>query len=102
MDHIAMLQETLQILDQGAYEVNGKTVKLKLGPERMERCHVLLPEDVRKVCSEEMKRPFVIGRCGVSCVPMDSFAAVMISSGRPSFFEMANALLLPGTPISRR
>ena len=55
-DNIAMLQETLQILDRGSYEVNGKTVSLKLSRERMERCHVLLPENVQEICGRELKR----------------------------------------------
>lgn len=77
-DNIAILQETLQILEQGRYEVNGKTVSLKLTREERERCHVLLPADIRNVCARELKKPFVIGRCGVDCVPMDSYAAAIL------------------------
>lgn len=77
MDNIAMLQETLQILNRGEYGHSGKTVKLKLSRDRMERCHVLLPEDIREVCARELKKPLVLGRCGVNCIQMDSFAAAI-------------------------
>ena len=77
MDNVAMLEETLQILDRGEYVKNGKTVKLKLTREQMEHCYVLLPEDVQEVCARELKKPFVIGRCGVNCVQMDSFSAAI-------------------------
>ena len=48
-DNIDMLEETLQILDRGFYEVRGKTVSLRLSPDRMKAAMVLLPGDVRKL-----------------------------------------------------
>ena len=76
-DNIAVLRETLQILDRGYYVVNGKAVSLKLSRERMERCMVLLPNNVQEICDRELNRAFVMGRCGYDCVPMDSFAAAI-------------------------
>ena len=92
-DNIAMLQETLQILDRGSYEVNGKTVNLKLSRERMERCHVLLPDDVQEICGRELKRPIVLGRCWYECAPMDSYeAAVWLTERR--FLPAKNSRVL--------
>ena len=94
-DNIAMLQETLQILKSGSYEVNGKTVNLKLSRERMERCHVLLPEDVREVCGRTLEKPSAAGRCGVDCVPMDSYAAAMqMTAENPAGTEEAKPVLV--------
>ena len=77
-DNIAILHETLQILKQGEYEAGGKPVKLKLTRQQMEECHVLLPENVRRVCEKESGKPAVSGSFGVDCVPLDSYAAAAL------------------------
>ena len=75
MDNIEMLQDTLRILKQGSYKVNGRTVGLKLPKKAMEAIHVLLPEDVQDICSRtDLKKPHVIGRCGYGCENRGSFA----------------------------
>ncbi len=75
-DNIEMLHDTLRILKQGSYKVNGKTVELKLSIKAMETIHVLLPEDVQDICSRtDFKKVCVMGRCGHGCENMDSFAA---------------------------
>jgi len=75
--NIEILEETLQILKQGSYEVNGKTVALQLSRERMEASHVLLPADVEEVCNREIKdKAKSIGfRC--DCVKQDSYVAAI-------------------------
>lgn len=74
-DNIEMLKDTLRILKQGSYKINGRTVNLKLSKKAMETIHVLLPEDVQDICSRtDFKRVHVIGRCGYGCENMDSFA----------------------------
>lgn len=75
-DNIEMLQDTLRILDQGSYTVDGRTVNLKLSKNEMAAVHVLLPDDVRDICSRtDFKKVHVIGRCGHGCENMDSFTA---------------------------
>lgn len=72
---IAMLEDTLKILNQGWYEKNGKRIQLKLSAKEMQEIQVYLPEAVKKNCSDpEFSRPFVIGRCGHGCENIDSFA----------------------------
>ena len=73
---ISMLHDTLQILEQGYYEKQGKRVNLKLSRKEMTKVQVLLPDDVKDYSnSPEFKRPFVMGgRCGYGCENMDSFA----------------------------
>lgn len=73
-DNIKMLRDTLQIMKEGSYRVNGKTVKLKLSPKEMEEAQVLLPENVRDIekCTD-LKKVFVIGGCGYGCVNADAF-----------------------------
>ena len=46
-DNIRMLQDTLDILKKGSYQIGGKTVSLKLSRKVMEKVEVFLPEDVK-------------------------------------------------------
>ena len=50
-DNINMLQETLQILEQGYYVANGKKVPLKLSREQMKAAVVYLPDRVERICT---------------------------------------------------
>lgn len=73
-ENINMLQDTLHILEEGCYRINGKTVSLKLSREDMQTVHVLLPEDVKEICSRtDFQRIFTLGRCGHGCQNKDSF-----------------------------
>ena len=75
-DNIRTLEETLAIIDRGSYQVNGKTIALRLSKREMESVHVLLPENVKHIADrKDFSKPFVIGRCGYTCVKMDSFQA---------------------------
>lgn len=70
-----MLQETLQILEQGYYVKNGKKIQLKLSRKEMEEIRVYLPDDVRKCGShKDFNPPYVLGRCGYGCENKDSFS----------------------------
>lgn len=70
-----MLQETLQILEQGYYAKSGRKVQLKLSRKNMEEIQVYLPDDV-KTCGnqEDFNPPYVMGRCGYGCENKDSFS----------------------------
>jgi len=73
-DNISILQDTLKILDQGYYHVNGQRVNLKLTQEQMREAQVFLPEDVTKICkAKDFEHVHVMGRCGYGCENMDSF-----------------------------
>ncbi|MDE7250240.1 MAG: TIGR02452 family protein, partial [Lachnospiraceae bacterium] len=75
-DNIEVLQDTLRILKQGSYKINGRTVDLKLSKKAMETIHVLLPENVQDICNRtDFEKVYVIGRCGHGCENKDSFAA---------------------------
>ena len=77
-DNMAMLRETLEILDRGSYTAGDRTVKLKLGKSEMTRSTVLLPEDVRTIEERiKLKTVHVLGRCGYDCVNTDSFSAAI-------------------------
>lgn len=77
MNNIEILEETLQILNTGHYEVNGKEVKLQLSKERMEASHVLLPADVQDICGRELTRAAIPGQCKIGCVKQDSYVAAI-------------------------
>lgn len=70
-----MLNETLQILEQGYYIKDGKKIRLKLSKREMEEIHVYLPDGVRKYSNrKDFNPPYVMGRCGYGCENMDSFS----------------------------
>jgi uncharacterized protein (TIGR02452 family) len=77
MNNIEILEETLQILDAGHYEVNGKVVKLRLSKEQMVASHVLLPADVQDICGRKLTRAAIPGQCRIGCVKQDSYVAAI-------------------------
>ena len=83
-EQIEILAGTLQALNQGSYEANGKTVRLQLSKERMEASHVLLPEERLETARPGRKSPAPGERCQYDCVRQDSFAAALqMSHDRP-------------------
>lgn len=74
-DNIGILYDTLDILEQGYYVVNGKRVELKLSRSDMQRADVYLPQDIQKICaSKDIPHVHVMGRIGCGCINMDSFS----------------------------
>ena len=73
-DNLIMLRDTLDILEKGSYQVEGKTVCLRLSRAQMEEVQVYLPQDVQNVCSAtDFEHVHVLGRCGYGCENQDSF-----------------------------
>lgn len=52
-----MLQDTLQVLEQGYYEKNGKKIKLKLSQKEMEEIRVYLPDEVKSNANQKSFNP---------------------------------------------
>ncbi len=75
-DNIAMLAETLRLLNRGHYHVGGKEVQLQLSKVQMEASRVLLPDEVHAIGSGKPV-PLSEGKCKVDCVKLDSFAAAI-------------------------
>ena len=74
-NHISMLQDTLDILVKGSYQLQGRTIRLKLSPSQMEEVEVYLPEDVQRVCNaKDFMHNHVHGRCEYGCENIDSFS----------------------------
>ncbi len=74
-DLTAVFKETLQILERGSYEVNGRNARLHLDPDRMRACRVFLPEDLEALAPESERESMEqTGTCAFSCVNADSFA----------------------------
>ena len=78
-DNLNMLYDTLRILDQGYYTVDGKRVPLKLNREDMRNIRVFLPEDVKRI--EESRELDLVhnttdGIC-ISCTNEDSFSCAL-------------------------
>ncbi len=70
-----MIQETMQILEQGYYVKDGRRINLKLSKKEMEEIHVYLPDDVKKYSNrKDFDPPYVFGRCGFGCENTDSFS----------------------------
>ncbi len=47
-----MLEDTLEILENGYYRKDGREVNLRLSRQEMEHVQVLLPEDAESICSQ--------------------------------------------------
>ena len=74
-DNIAMLKDTLSILDKGYYRIGNKKKKLKLSRAEMEAADVYLPEDIQAISGfKDFPHVYVLGRCGYGCENMDSFS----------------------------
>lgn len=85
-DNIAMLQDTLSILDKGYYLVGNKKKKLKLSRVEMETADVYLPEDIQVISEfKDLKHVHVLGRCGYGCENMDSFSLARKRSEQLSY-----------------
>ncbi len=88
LDTITILRETLGILENGTYEVNGATVPLKLSRAQMEEAEVYLPDDVKQVCeARDFEHVHVMGRCGYGCKNADAFALARDRMKRRYFAE---------------
>ncbi len=73
-ENLAILQDTLSILDYGFYQFQGTMIPLKLSRAQMEEVKVYLPQDVQQVCeARDFKHVHVLGRCGYGCENADSF-----------------------------
>ena len=75
--YLAILEETLAILEQGYYKKGLKKIRLKLTRDQMEEAQVFLPEDIptlenRAADFDDSPKPET-GRCAFSCVNRDSF-----------------------------
>lgn len=91
-DNIAILEDTLGIIEKGSYETGGRTVKLKLTPAEMKDAVVYLPKDLREMegsYDKGLSHPPV--RTGFSCMNMDSFALARLRTE-----QFRERLSLPG------
>ena len=74
-ENIQMLDDTLQILNNGGYIKNGKKVSLKLSKKQMTECNVYLPENIKDISErKDFEHVHVMGRVGVGCENIDSFS----------------------------
>ena len=74
-EDIQMLEETLQIMEQGYYSFQGKKVPLKLSKEEREEAMVFLPDEVESFAHRKDFVPSVReGECFHNCENLDSFA----------------------------
>ncbi|MCD8347201.1 MAG: TIGR02452 family protein [Lachnospiraceae bacterium] len=51
--NIGILEDTLEILENGSFEKGGKEIKLQFSPEQMRKIQVFLPEDIEALRTEE-------------------------------------------------
>ena len=73
-DNIEMLNDTLSILQQGYYQINGRRVSLKLSRTEMEEISVYLPQDIEQLKADTSFRHIhAIDRAGVGCENADSY-----------------------------
>ncbi|MBR2742161.1 MAG: TIGR02452 family protein [Clostridia bacterium] len=85
-DNIEMLEDTLSILKKGFYTVKGKKTALKLSPDEQREALVFLPADVERIsAAKDFPHIHVLGRCGYTCVNVDSFGMARKRTAEDSF-----------------
>ena len=91
MDITEVTKETLEILQKGYYEVDGKRIVVADPPERAQRVFVATPECVASSLRSARERN--VGKpCPVTVEDGDSFSAAMRSGvGRTVVLNFANA-----------
>ena len=74
-ENIQILEDTLRIFKEGKYIKIGKTIRTKLSGNQTEECYVYLLENVRDIIKrKDFEHVHVMGRVGVGCRNIDSFA----------------------------
>ncbi len=74
-ENIAMLQDTLDILEQGYYLVGGKKVELKLSKDEMREIDVYLPGEIQAISeSRDFSHGHHAERLVTSCENRDAFS----------------------------
>lgn len=74
--NIQLLNETLKIMHDGHYMVNGNDVQVKLSLEEMVDCVVLLPDHIDAICHEMETIPLrSCNICEFTCANDDSFSS---------------------------
>lgn len=73
-ENITILNDTLRILNQGYYTINGQRINLKLSREEMQKVSVFLPEDIKRIAAKRTatQQPSA-NRMDVACENMDSY-----------------------------
>ena len=79
-ENVKLLEETLQILERGLYEIAGTNVPLRLNRHEMEEVEVLLPDEVEAICNSPDLAKRLQGRdsycpCRGDCTNEDSLDA---------------------------
>ncbi len=91
---ISMLQDTLEIFEQGYYIKNGKRIGTGMTRQELEKTLVYLPDDVKKAGNDPaFEIPYVIGgRTQHECLNTDSFSMAI---------EIANSGIKTGSGNNR-
>ena len=75
-ENIAMLRDTLNILEKGCYRIGDEEKKHKLSRVQMEEAQVFLSKEVEAFSEyKDFKHFQSEERCEYSCVNLDSFTA---------------------------
>lgn len=76
IENIHVIKDTLRILDDGKYYMNGHAVNLKLSHSERQEARVLLPDEVDAIRWKPLpQESFHKGECQISCENEDSFTA---------------------------
>lgn len=90
-ENIEMLQDTLDILEQGYYLLGGSKVELKLSKEEMREIHVYLPEEIQTIGeSGDFPHGHPAGRLVTSCENRDSFSLAIEKTKEASMLPEKN------------
>ena len=69
-----LLNDTLNILNQGYYDKNNQKIKTKLTPQQREECIVYLPSDIESMLQSKPIKHHPYQNIKISCENIDSFS----------------------------
>ena len=74
--NIALLKETLSIMNRGYYYSDEAKVTLQLTKAQMQQAYVILPDEIQQMGKSKIRRTiYNQGRCSIECLKMDSLSA---------------------------
>ena len=74
--NIALLKETLSIMNRGYYYSDEAKVTLQLTKAQMQQAYVILPDEIQQMGNSKIRRTiYNQGRCSIECLKMDSLSA---------------------------
>ena len=101
--NVELLNKTLELLQKGSYEHNGRIVALQTGYQQMQAAKVLLPDELEALDRTALTPAEPANGCAFSCIKADSFSAARAVMTHPDFEREKDRVLVLNfaNPVNR-